>query len=72
MIHQWLFFWKRPQHYTGAFGPDSWSMGCDWLHRCRLLAPFLNNCSHLEAVESLSNLIQGFVNIQVTSWWSIM
>jgi hypothetical protein len=32
-----------------------------------LSAQFLNICSRLEAVEYLSNLIQGFVNTQVTS-----
>jgi hypothetical protein len=37
-----------------------------------LPAPFLNIRSFLKPVESLSNLIQGFVNTHVTSWRSIM
>jgi hypothetical protein len=39
-------------------GPQA-STGCTGV---ALSAPFLDVCSHLEPVESLSNLIQGFVN----------
>jgi hypothetical protein len=48
-----------------AMIPGSWSAtGCTGV---ALSAPFLNISSHLEPVEFLPNLIQGFVVTQVTS-----
>jgi hypothetical protein len=71
--------WKGPCYINGysfeggpniilvhlALIPDLWATtGCTGV---ALSAPFLNIGSCLEPVEFLSNLIQGFVDTQVTS-----
>jgi hypothetical protein len=34
LLHWCLSFWMGAQCFTNAFGPKSWSRGCNWVQRC--------------------------------------